>query len=344
MNVTIVGLGAPGLVNCPESSLTLIRGREVRAYEVGEATLLALEGIGASVVPDSDFVVVEGHPMQHRGLLESLAESTLTLVPGPAHVFGHETFVGLEGVVRLVDRLLGPGGCPWDQAQTHESLKPHLIEESYELLDAIDLGDRDKLCEELGDVLLQPVLHAQIAAKNGGFDTRDVADALIAKLVRRHPHVFGDVDANDAETVLRNWDRIKKSEGGEEKSILAGVPRSLPALLRALQVSKRAARVGFEWPNLESVLEKVDEERAELAEAIGSGEQGRIAAELGDLLFTLVNVARWCKVDPEDALRAMLDRFTRRFQHMESLAGRPLAELGPQEWDDLWNASKSAVG
>lgn len=204
MNVTIVGLGAPGLANCPESSLALIRGRVVRAYCVGEATLLALEEIGAAVVPDSDLVVVEGHPMQHRGLLESLTESTLTLVPAPAHVFGHETFVGLEGVVRLVDRLLGPGGCPWDQAQTHETLKPHMIEESYELLDAIDMGDREKLCEELGDVLLQPVLHAQIAAKNGDFDTRDVADALIAKLVRRHPHVFGDVDANDAETVLRN--------------------------------------------------------------------------------------------------------------------------------------------
>ncbi|HRJ26417.1 MAG TPA: nucleoside triphosphate pyrophosphohydrolase [Fimbriimonadaceae bacterium] len=248
---------------------------------------------------------------------------------------------GVAGLVVIVDRLLGPGGCPWDQAQTHESLRPYLVEEAYEVLEAIDRGDSEKLCEELGDLLLQPILHAQIARKNGGWDSTDVAEQIIEKLIRRHPHVFGDVDAKTADEVLRNWDAIKQSEKPSERAgILGEVPRALPSLLRASQISIRAARVGFEWPSIEAVFEKLHEELTELHEAMDLGDSTRIAEELGDVLFTVVNVARWCQVQPEDALREMVDRFVARFEVMESKARRPLSTLTADEWDRLWLAAK----
>ncbi|AIE87291.1 nucleoside triphosphate pyrophosphohydrolase [Fimbriimonas ginsengisoli] len=250
----------------------------------------------------------------------------------------------LEELTYVVDRLLGPGGCPWDQEQTHESLKKHLVEETYEVLDAIDEGDASKLREELGDLLLQPFMHAQIRKlRTGEFDIDAVAHEIVEKLVRRHPHVFGDTDVANAEEVLKNWDRIKQGEkGGPPKSILAGVPKAMPALLRAFDVSKRAARAGFEWPNMESVFDKLREEENELREEIGSGDLERIESEVGDLLFTAVNIARWAKVEPEEALRKMLDRFTRRFMAMEKAAAKPLREMSAQEWDDLWESAKSA--
>lgn len=251
----------------------------------------------------------------------------------------------LDELAHVVDRLLGPGGCPWDQAQTHESLKRYLVEETYEVLEAIDSGRMEMLREELGDLLLQPVLHAQIRKlRTQEFDIDDVAREIVAKLVRRHPHVFGNIDVADADEVLRNWDRIKQAEKGkpaeETPSILAGVPKAMPALLRAFEVSKRAARSGFEWPNIESVFDKLREEEAELKIEISAGDAERIESEVGDLLFTAVNIARWAEVEPEEALRRMLDRFTRRFMTMERLAGKALRELSAHEWDDLWNQAK----
>jgi tetrapyrrole methylase family protein / MazG family protein len=251
----------------------------------------------------------------------------------------------LDALAQVIDRLLGPGGCPWDQAQTHESLKRHLLEEAYEVLDAIDTGSADKLREELGDLLMQPVMHAQMRKLAGDFDIDDVARDITAKLVRRHPHVFGDVSVEDADEVLKNWDRIKQQEkGGPPQSILAGVPSGMASLLRAYEVSKRAVRVGFEWPDLESVFDKLHEEEQELREALEEGRADRIEAEVGDLLFTLVNVARWAKVEPEEALRKMLNRFTARFMRMEQLADRDLRELSPEEWDVLWEAAKAELG
>ncbi len=249
---------------------------------------------------------------------------------------------GLYGLVWVVDRLLGPGGCPWDQAQTHATLKRHLIEEAYELVDAIDGEDSEKMKEELGDVLLQPLMHAQIEALAGRWDTDTVAGVITEKLVRRHPHVFGDTAVANADEVLRNWDAIKTQEkGGSEKtaSILDGVPRAMPALLRAYEVSKRAARNGFEWQDIDGVWEKLREEEAEIQQAVETGEG--VAEEVGDLLFTVVNIARWLGVEPEDALRQMVDRFTTRFQAMERMAGRPLRELTFDEWDVLWNTAKA---
>ena len=250
----------------------------------------------------------------------------------------------LRRLVEIVDRLLGPGGCPWDQEQTHESLKRHLLEEAYEVLDAIDSGSNEKLKEELGDLLLQPIMHAQMQKIEGNFDIDRVAEAINDKLVRRHPHVFGEVEAANADDVLRNWARIKQSEkGGEPESVLAGVPTGMASLLRAYDVSKRAARSGFEWPNIESVFDKLHEEEKELREALSSKDRERIEAEIGDLLFTAVNISRWSGVEPEEALRKMLNRFTVRFQFMEAASPKPLSELSPQEWDELWESAKTRL-
>lgn len=260
----------------------------------------------------------------------------------------------MEALVQVVDRLLGPGGCPWDREQTHETLKKYLVEETYEVLEAIDSGSKEKLKEELGDLLLQPLMHAQMERAAGSWDIAEVAQTITAKLIRRHPHVFGQVSAEDADEVLRNWDRIKQEERGEPAdkvsppSILDGVPKALPALHRAFEVSKRAARVGFEWPNVEAVFEKLEEEDAELREAIrqaagspSDAARRRVEEEVGDMLFTVVNLARWCDVEPEEALRRMVGRFTERFQKMEAIAERPLLELTANEWDRLWEAAKT---
>lgn len=254
---------------------------------------------------------------------------------------------GLYGLVWVVDRLLGPEGCPWDKEQTHASLHRYLLEEAYELIDAIDSGVDSRIREELGDVLLQPVLHAQIAKQRTAdtaeqWDTDSVAETICEKLIRRHPHVFGDVAVETADEVLRNWDAIKATEKDRESpgSLLEGVPRAMPGMARAYEVSRRAARAGFEWPHLNAVFDKLHEEEAELRSAVDSGDAARVEAEVGDLLFTAVNVARWAGVDPEQALRLMLDRFTDRFQHMERAADKPLRELGADEWDALWNSAK----
>jgi len=247
----------------------------------------------------------------------------------------------LYELVHIVNRLLGPGGCPWDIEQTHSTLKRHLVEETYEVLEAIDSGDSSKLREELGDLLLQPLMHSQMEYRDSDWGVDEVASELTLKLVRRHPHVFGGGTATDSQEVLQNWDRIKKSEkGGDSQSILAGVPNSMPSLLRAFEVSKRAARSGFEWSDLDGVFAKLREEETELVEAIDSGDTDLIESEVGDLLFTIVNIARWAGVEPEDALRRMVDRFIARFQLMESGTTKELSKLSPEEWDELWNSSK----
>jgi tetrapyrrole methylase family protein/MazG family protein len=248
---------------------------------------------------------------------------------------------GFYGLVWVVDRLLGPGGCPWDQAQTHATLKRYLIEEAYELIDAIDAEDLELMKEELGDVLLQPVLHAQMQCYAGGWDIDQVADGIVDKLIRRHPHVFGDVEAHTEEQVLKNWDRIKSGEK-RKNSILSGVPRSAPALLRAMEISKRAARAGFEWPDSAGVFAKLEEELQEFRKAVSDGNFEEQAAELGDILFTVVNLARWSKIDAEDALRNMVDRFCGRFEQMEARSTKPLDELSAKEWDQLWCDAKKA--
>ena len=254
----------------------------------------------------------------------------------------------LDDLVGVMARLRGPGGCPWDREQDHSTLKRYLIEEAYEVIDAIDSGNLDELSDELGDLLLQVVFHAQLEAETGVFTIDDVIAGIVEKLIRRHPHVFGDLDVADSDEVLRNWEKIKKAEKepGWRESVLDGVPASLPALMRAMEISKRAVKVGFEWERFEDVFAKLQEEVGELKEALDSGSEAEISAELGDLLFTIVNVARWKKIDPEEALRSMLSRFSTRFRYIERQAaeqGRTLDEMTLGEMDALWEAAKSAT-
>ncbi|MHB0912576.1 MAG: nucleoside triphosphate pyrophosphohydrolase [Armatimonadota bacterium] len=248
-------------------------------------------------------------------------------------------------LVEIVARLRAPGGCPWDREQTHESMKKHFIEETYEAVDAIDAGDMEDLKGELGDVLLQVLFHTQIASESGSFDVGDVIDGIASKLVRRHPHVFGDAQVETADEVVDRWEKIKSGEKGYERrtSILDGVPRTLPALSRAMDISKKAAKAGFEWPNLGAVVEKLDEEVHELKAELAAERLDRVAEELGDLLFTVVNIARWTGVDPEDALRAMTGRFSARFRQIEEEAertGRSVSEMPIEEMDAVWDRAK----
>lgn len=240
----------------------------------------------------------------------------------------------------IVDLLLSPYGCPWDKEQTHASLRKNLLEEAYEFLDAVDAADDGAMREELGDVLLQPVLHAAIAQQRGAFDLDGAAEAIAEKLERRHPHVFGDVTVGSTDEVLKNWDAIKRQEG--KRSTLGGVSRAMPALDRAMTISTRAARAGFEWPDREGVFAKLDEELGEVREAFATGDPEKIEGEIGDLLFTVVNLARWSETEPEQALNRMLDRFSARFARMEAEDDQPLTELSPEAWEDRWSRAKAA--
>ncbi|MGH7181427.1 MAG: nucleoside triphosphate pyrophosphohydrolase [Nitrospiraceae bacterium] len=268
-------------------------------------------------------------------------------------------------LVELMAALRGPDGCPWDRKQTHESLKPYLLEETYEVLEILDRQDRTKLPEELGDVLLQVLFHSQIASEAGSFTIEEVLEQLADKLIRRHPHVFkngaADQVPTNADQVVMRWEDIKRTErqaSGRPDSVLDGVPQTLPALLRAYQLQARAARVGFDWTHdtkgFDQVLGKIEEEIQELRVAIRSPvsnqtepdateRQAQVVAEFGDVLFSLVNLARFIKVNPEDALRQAANRFVERFQFIEARAtesGRAVGELSFAEMDRLWDQAK----
>jgi MazG family protein len=246
----------------------------------------------------------------------------------------------IDRLKQIVQRLRAPDGCPWDREQTHESLKPHVIEECYELIDAIDDKDDQGMLEELGDLLLQVVLHAQMASEEGRFDFDSVADVISEKLIRRHPHVFGDTKLATSDAVLKQWEAIKRREKTERASALDGVPRGLPALARAQKTQSKAARVGFDWANAEGSLQKVKEEIEEL-ERVETGE--KLAEELGDLLFSVVNFARKSKLDAEELLQAATRKFSDRFRKMEALAesrGLSFSSLTLSEMDELWEQVK----
>jgi nucleoside triphosphate diphosphatase len=250
-----------------------------------------------------------------------------------------------DELVQIMERLRAPGGCPWDREQTHQSIRKYVIEEAYEVAEAIDRDDAQELCSELGDLLLQVVFHAEMAREAGRFAIDDVCRAIGDKMERRHPHVFGDLEVEGAGQVVRNWERIKAEERGPDASAIDGVPRALPALQRAERISEKASRVGFDWPDAAAVLEKVDEERGELAAAIQEGDPAAIEHELGDLLFALANLARKLDLEPELALARATDRFSGRFRHAEAEARRAhtdLADLSPAELERLWQAAKRA--
>lgn len=286
------------------------------------------------------FLVDEGMRKEERlGMLGSGDYSSSTCVYIPS--LGEGT--SFEAFAEIVAHLRAPDGCPWDKEQTHQTLRKHLLEESYEALSAIDANDFDGMREEFGDLLLQIVLNAQIASETKDFSMREIVHGIYDKIVRRHPHVFGDVKLDGVDGVLQNWEKLKEKERGkkkEDKGLLDGVPSILPALNQAQEYQDRAARVGFDWPEIDGVLDKIREEIEEIKQAQNLEE---VTGELGDLFFVLVNLARWRKVDAESALREANLKFKKRFGYVEKSAkgqGRNLSDMTLEEMDAFWNEAK----
>jgi tetrapyrrole methylase family protein/MazG family protein len=324
----------------PDPLTTVLPGRHARA---------GLQDVLLALYPP-------GHPVRRLPDGPSRAIETLTddelvtsdwLVPALQPL---DNLASPHGMAAISARLRAADGCPWDRKQTHASLRPFVLEEAYETVDAIERGAPADLAEELGDLFLQIILHAQLAAEQGEFDLTDVYRTLGAKIIRRHPHVFGGVEVSGAEEVLRNWEAIKaaeRHEAGDPPSAFSGVARAQPALAASREIQERAASLGWDWTAIEGVWDKVGEELAELHEAGAmEGDAGRDARlhELGDVLFAAVNLARWMKLDPEEALRTANGRWIDRYERVEALAvarGVVLAELSPQAKDLLWNEVKA---
>ena len=251
--------------------------------------------------------------------------------------------VDIQPLVDVMRTLREPGGCPWDREQTHASIRSNMIEEVYEYLEAVDAEDTEGMREELGDILMQIVFHARMAEEAGRFDLQDVIDEVVDKLIRRHPHVFGETKVTGSDEVLVNWEAIKKTEKTERKHVLDGVTQGLPALLRAYKLQSKAAKVGFDWPDVKGVWDKVQEELVELQEALASGDRAAAENELGDVLFALVNYARHQKIEPEVALNGTNNRFAKRFAHVESCveeSGKAWQDFSLDELDQFWDEAK----
>jgi tetrapyrrole methylase family protein/MazG family protein len=329
--LAVAGGRAPGAV---------LPGRHARTSALGVLVSLYPHHHPLQPLPD-------GAPRPLDGLSDQELAAGDWLVPPVPSI---DNLASPHGMAAISSRLRAPDGCPWDRRQTHASLRPFVLEEAYETVDAIETGSPADLAEELGDLFLQIILHAQLAAEEGTFDLTDVYRNLGAKIVRRHPHVFGDVEVSGAEEVLRNWEAIKGAERtdvGAPPSPFAGIARALPALAASREIQERASALGWDWPAIEGLWEKVSEELAELhAAGALKGDAGRDAAlhELGDVLFASVNLARWLKLDPEEALRAANRRWIGRYERVEALAasrGQVLTELSAEEKDRLWNEVKA---
>jgi XTP/dITP diphosphohydrolase len=261
------------------------------------------------------------------------------------------TEYALQQLIDVIAKLRSPdGGCPWDLAQTQETLIPYVIEEAYEVVDAIRSGNQDAIAEELGDLLLQVVLQSQVASDEGKFTLKEVAQGITEKLIRRHPHVFSDVEVQNAEEVHQNWEKIKAVEKGETPEAakllsrkLSRYARTLPPLMAGMKISQKAAAAGFEWDNVEGVWAKFEEELAELKEALATEDKAHQEAELGDLLFTIINIARWHDLDPTAALQGTNQRFIERLQKMEVFADRPLTDYTIEELENFWQQAKAQI-
>lgn len=252
-------------------------------------------------------------------------------------------YKNLEELISIIRKLRAPDGCPWDREQTHYSLRPNMIEEAYEAVDAIDDNDMKHLKEELGDVLLQVVLHSQIASEEGAFDIEDVAQELNKKLIHRHPHVFGNAKIDNSDDVLQAWDKLKAEEKTHRKSAMDGISRSQAALISAQKISKKAVKQGFEWPNEEELYKCIKSEFEEFKQAKENGDKLNMEEEFGDILFAVVNLARWNKIDAEQALLKANKKFEKRFRKMEELAKKPLTEYSLDEYDKLWQQAKKEI-
>ena len=246
----------------------------------------------------------------------------------------------LEELINTVKILRSPEGCEWDRQQTHQTIRQNMLEEAYEAAEAIDENNPEHIKEELGDVLLQVVLHAQIAKDNNEFDIEDVAKELSDKLIHRHPHVFGDTKVNSTDEILEAWDRLKKEEKINRKSILDGISKSQSALMSAQKISKKVVKVGFEWDSIDSLRNCIKSEYKEFEEAVSSGEYDKMEDEMGDIFFATVNLARWYKIDAEQALLKANKKFTKRFKTMEEIAKKPLENYSYDEFNNLWKEAK----
>jgi tetrapyrrole methylase family protein/MazG family protein len=356
---TALGIEAPGYVSILDAG----RMREMHVppfppdapalvvdLAAGELAARVAAVLGAAYPPEHPLKLVPASGMADGPVealtLQDLAACRWGDAPQILYIPPLGSAASFEAFQEVVAHLRAPNGCPWDREQTHQSLRPYLLEETYETLTALDAEDNGAMREEFGDLLLQIVLHAQIAGEAGEFRMADVLQTIHDKLVRRHPHVFGDVQVDGVGRVLQNWEKLKaeerKEKGQEGAGLLDSIPLALPALVQAQEYQKRAARVGFDWPDVEGILAKICEE----AEEVRSAEtpEGR-AAEVGDLIFAVVNLARWYHVDSESTLRETNLRFRRRFAHIERAAraqGRAISEMSLQEMDDLWEAAKQA--
>lgn len=252
-------------------------------------------------------------------------------------------YENLEELIAVIAKLRAPDGCQWDREQTHSTLKPNMLEEAYEAVDAIDDNDMVHLKEELGDVLLQVVLHAQIAEEEGAFNIEDVAKGIKDKLIHRHPHVFGDVKVNSTKDILDNWEKLKQEEKRHRKSAMDGISKAQSALMSAQKISKKAVKTGFEWPDEGSLYDCIYSEFEEFKAAEQEGSREHMEEELGDILFAVVNLARWNKIDAEQALLKSNKKFMARFRKMEELATKPLTEYSFEEFDNLWKLAKKSV-
>lgn len=311
---------------------------EAREHSMSPGYLLA--PIGYVLLTDvSDMAAARDALAQVYPPGHPLAETPHGLLADPLPPLEHGSY--LAAMEYVTARLRAPNGCPWDREQDHKSIRSYLLEEAYETLDALDKGDASKLAEELGDLLMQVLLHAEIARQQGEFDLHDVVLGISSKLVRRHPHVFGSVEVDSSVQVLANWDEIKKTERPKDQSILASVTPAMPALAYAQEVSERAARQGFEWPDILGVVDKIREEIQELADAQSSAE---VIDEFGDLLFSLVQVARWKGFEAEDALREANLKFRARYEHLERLLrerGLAMKDMSIEAIDELWEEAKA---
>jgi tetrapyrrole methylase family protein / MazG family protein len=342
----------------PPSKLILLEARTLASVHVppyppdvpalltnidSQELALHLKDVLLTTYPQEHVVyIVKGGKKKEVKLIAFEAETGFSLyIPATGEGTSFESFA------EIVAHLRAPNGCPWDREQTHETLRKHMLEESYEAISAIDSGDFVDMREEFGDLLLQVVLQSQIANEEGQFNINQVIQGIYSKIVRRHPHVFGDVEVEDVDGVLTNWEKLKEKERSEKqegRGLLDGVPLALPALSQAQEYQDRAARVGFDWPEIEGVLEKIAEEVEEVKRATNEEE---LAAEIGDLLFALVNLARWKKVDAESTLRGTNMKFKKRFAYIEQGAkkqGRELSSLSLDEMEALWQAAKKKEG
>ena len=249
----------------------------------------------------------------------------------------------LSELIQVIAKLRAPDGCQWDREQTHMTLRPNMLEEAYEAVDAIDANDMKPLKEELGDVLLQVVLHAQIASEEGCFTIEDVAKGIKDKIIHRHPHVFGNTEVNSTQEILDNWDKLKAEEKKHRTSAMDGISKAQSALMSAQKISKKAVKTGFEWPSIESLYECIESEFKEFKDAVAESDKEHMEDEFGDILFATVNLARWYKIDAEQALLRANKKFMARFRKMEQLATKPLEEYSFEEFDSLWKQAKSQL-